>query len=276
MVLASILSVQCGAALATSIFEEVGPAGTVLLRSLFAALVLWAIARPSLQLGRERLGDILLFAVTLAGMNLCFYEAIDRLPLGVAVTLEFTGPLAVAVLGSRRRLDLLWALAAAAGIVLLAEGSFGGESDTVGLLLALGAGAFWGAYILLGARLGRNDPGLGALALAMAASTLLTATLGIAEGGADLLVATTLAVGLGVGVLSSAIPYGLELEALRRLPQAVFGVLMSLEPAIAALIGFLLLSQDLAAAELGGIALVVVASAGALGSARGTPAPRDG
>ena len=276
MVLASILSVQCGAALATSIFDEVGPAGTVLLRSLFAALVLWAIARPSLRLHRERLADILLFAVTLAAMNLCFYEAIDRVPLGIAVTLEFTGPLAVAVLGSRRRRDLLWAAAAAAGIALLAEGGFGGESDTVGLLLALGAGAFWGAYILLGARLGRNDPGLGGLALAMAASTVLTAPLGIAEGGADLLVATTLAVGLGVGVLSSAIPYGLELEALRRLPQAVFGVLMSLEPAIAALIGFLLLSQGLSATELAGIALIVVASAGALGSARGTPAPRDG
>jgi inner membrane transporter RhtA len=276
MVLASILSVQCGAALATSIFDEVGPAGTVLLRSLFAALVLWAIARPSLRGQRERLADILLFAVTLAGMNLCFYGAIERLPLGVAVTLEFTGPLAVAVLGSRRRRDLLWAVAAAAGIVLLAEGGFGGGSDAVGLLLALGAGAFWGAYILLGARLGRNDPGLGGLALAMAASTVLTAPFGIAAGGADLLVPATLAVGLGVGVLSSAIPYGLELEALRRLPQAVFGVLMSLEPAIAALIGFLFLSQDLAAAELGGIALVVGASAGALGSARGMPAPRDG
>ena len=158
MVLASILSVQCGAALATSIFNEVGPAGTVLLRSLFAALVLWAIARPTLQFGRERLGDILLFAVTLAGMNLCFYEAIDRLPLGVAVTLEFTGPLAVAVLGSRRRRDLLWAAAAAVGNRPPRRGQLRRRVRHRRAAPALGAGAFWGAYILLGAGSAATTP----------------------------------------------------------------------------------------------------------------------
>ena len=276
MVLGSIVSVQSGAALATSLFDEVGSGGAVFLRSLFGALILLAFARGLPRpLRRPGFGDVVLFGVALAAMNLCFYASLERLPLGVAVTLEFVGPLGVALFGARRARDVLWAVLAAAGIVLLSDGAGAGGIDTLGAVLALVAGGFWAVYILVGARVGRSYPGLGGLALATSISTLLVAPFGIAAGEGDLLSPAVLAVGLGVGLLSAAIPYGLELEALRRLPRAVFGVLMSLEPAVAATVGFVALSQDLAALELVAIALVVVASAGALRSAR-TPAPRDG
>jgi inner membrane transporter RhtA len=276
MVLGSISSVQCGAALATTLFGRVGPAGTVFMRGAFAALILLAVAhRDVRRLTRADLRDVFLFGVTLAAMNLCFYEAIDRLPLGVAVTFEFSGPLAVAVFGSRRRKDLIWAALAGAGIVLL-SGDFGGASiDLLGAVLALAAGAFWAAYILLSARIGGRSEGLGGLAVAMAISGLVLAPFGLAQGAAEMGSASVLARGLAVGVLSSAFPYALEIEALRRLPNAVFGVMMSLEPAVAALVGYVALSQGLNWSEAVAIALVVTASAGALRSAA-TPAPRDG
>ncbi|HEX3737033.1 MAG TPA: EamA family transporter [Solirubrobacterales bacterium] len=276
MVLGSIGSVQCGAALATTLFDRVGPAGAVLLRSGFGALVLLAVAHRDIGPLRGRaLRDVFLFGVVLAAMNLSFYEAIDRLPLGVAVTFEFSGPLAVAVFGSRRRADLLWAGLAGLGIILL-SGDFGGRSiDLLGALLALFAGACWGCYILLSARVGDRSEGLGGLAVAMTISALLVMPFGIVQGGGEFGSAGVLAKGIGVGLLSSAIPYALEIEALRRLPNAVFGVLMSLEPAVAALVGFVALSQGLSWSEAVAIALVVAASAGALRSAA-TPVPRDG
>lgn len=276
MVVGSISSVQCGAALATTLFDRVGPAGAVFLRGGFAALILLAVAhRDVARVRRADLRDVALFGLTLAGMNFCFYQAIDRLPLGIAVTFEFTGPLAVAVFGSRRRRDLIWAGLAALGIVLL-SGDFGGASiDLVGAALALTAGAFWACYILLSARVGGRSEGLGGLALAMSISAFLLAPAGIAVGGGQIGSAEVLARGLGVGLLSSAIPYALEIEALRRLPNAVFGVMMSLEPAVAALVGFIALGQGLGWIEAIAIGLVVAASAGALRSAA-TPAPRDG
>jgi inner membrane transporter RhtA len=276
MAVASILSVQCGAALATTLFDSVGPSGAVFLRSLFGALALLTLARGSLPVLRGgRLWDVVLFGVALAGVNLCFYAALDRLPLGIAVTLEFVGPLGVAVFGSRRRRDLLWVLLAAVGIVLLSDAGGGEGLDPLGVALALAAGGFWAVYILQGARVGSSYPGLGGLAVAASISALIVAPFGIAQGGGDLLVPATLAVGLAVGLLSSAIPFALELEALRRLPNAVFGVLMSLEPAVAAVVGFVALSQGLALVEVVAIGLVVCACAGALRSAA-TPVPRDG
>ena len=276
MVFGSIVSVQCGAALATTLFDRVGWGGAVFLRTALGAVVLLAAARGGLRALRGvELRDVVLFAVALAGMSLAFYAAIDRLPLGVAVTLEFVGPLAVATFGSRQRHDLLWALLAAAGILLLSGGFGSGGIDALGAALALLAGGLWGVYILQSARVGAGHPGLGGLASAMAIATVLVAPFGIAQGGGELLAPAVLGVGFAVGMLSSAIPYVLELEALRRLPNAVFGVMMSLEPAVAALVGFLALSQDLSPVELVAIGLVVTASAGALRSAA-TPAPRDG
>ncbi len=273
LVVIAIASVQVGAALSKSLFDEIGPGGTVLVRVAAAALVLALVWRPSIA-GRSRreLGLILPFACVLAGMNLAFYAALERLPLGIVVTLEFVGPLGVAVLGSRKRLDLAWVGLAAAGILLLSD--FGtADLDGVGVALALTAGAFWGAYILLTARVGQAFPGGSGLSLAMLLAVIPLAPIGIADGGSELLVPSVLLVGAAVGILSSAIPQALEMEALRHLPTGVFGVLMSLEPAVAALVGFVVLGEDLATREVVAIMLVVAASAGA---ARGaTVAPRD-
>jgi inner membrane transporter RhtA len=262
-VLIGIGSVQFGAAIARTLFDDVGPAGTVLMRIAFAAVVLVLLWRPSLR-GHDA-GDLWLagaFGVSLAAMNFTFYEAIDHIPLGPAVTCEFVGPLGVAVFGSRRPLDLLWVALAAVGILLLAAPG-GSSLNATGVILALVAGMFWAAYILLSARIGRVFPGGTGLALAMVVAGVLVLPFGIAEGGSDLLRPEILAAGLAIAVLSSLIPYSLELEALRRLPPHVFGVLMSLEPAVAAVAGLLLLGEVLKANEWAGIALVIMASAGA-------------
>jgi inner membrane transporter RhtA len=268
-------SVQFGAALAKTLFDEAGAGGTVFLRVLFAAAVLTIVWRPRARgLPARDLWLAAAFGLTLAAMNLAFYAALDRIPLGVAVTLEFVGPLGVAVAGSRRRLDLLWVVLAAAGILLLADfGDFGGL-DAAGVALALLAGGFWAAYILLSARTGRAFPGGSGLALAMIVASAMLAPVGITDAGGALLDPLVLTLGLAVAMLSSAIPYSLELEALRRLPAGVFGVLMSLEPAIAALAGYVVLGETLGVREVAAIGFVVVASAGAARSAS-PPGPPD-
>jgi inner membrane transporter RhtA len=273
LVLAAVTSVQFGAALAKTLFDELGAGGTVLMRTVTAAIVLALVWRPRIA-GRaaREIRLAVLFGLVLAGMNLSFYASLDRIPLGIAVTFEFVGPLGVAVFGSRRPLDLVWVALAAAGILLLSD--FGGaDLDGLGIALALLAGAFWAAYIVLGARVGRVFPGGAGPALAMIVATLPLAPVGIADAGDQLLVPWILATGAAVGILSSAIPYALELEALRRLPVGVFGVLMSLEPAVAALAGFVVLGESLATREVAAILLVVAASAGAASGAK--LAPRD-
>jgi inner membrane transporter RhtA len=273
LTLFSIVCVQSGSALATGLFGSVGPAGAVFLRATFGAIALLLFTRGAPLRAREwPHRDVWLLSVSVAAVNLFFYAALDRLPLGITVTLEFVGPLGVAVLGSRRPRDVLWVVLAAAGIVLLSDGT--GGIDGLGVALALTAGFFWGAYILFSDRVGALAPGPGGATMAAILSAVMVAPLGIAQGGTDLLTASTLAAGAAVGVLSTAIPYAAEMEALRRLPRAVFGVLMSLEPAVAAAIGFIALSEDLAALEIVAIGLVVIASAGALRSAA-TPAPHD-
>ncbi len=263
LVIGGIASVQIGSALATQIFAAVGPAGAVLLRLVGASLGLSLVFRPRLRARpRREWGLAVLFGLVLAAMNLSFYEALDRIPLGIAVTIEFIGPLSVGVLGSRRRLDLVWTAAAAAGIVALTHGNAHGL-DTLGVLFALGAAAMWAAYILVSARVGRVFSGTTGLVVAMWVSALVALPFGIANGGAHLLTPRSLAIGGAVGILSSALPYTLELEALRRLATHVFGVLMSLEPAVAAIAGWIVLGQGLSTRELGGIALVMVASLGA-------------
>jgi inner membrane transporter RhtA len=270
LVVGAISSIQFGAALAKSIFDEVGAGGAVFLRVLTAAVVLAALLRPRVTgLSRRQVTLALLFGLSLAGMNLSIYSSFDRIPLGIAVTLEFVGPLGVALAGSRRALDLVWVVLAAGGILLLSD--FGSaDLDGLGVALALLAGAFWAAYILLSARVGQVFPGTDGLALAMLVAVVPLAPFGIAQGGTDLFVPWIVGIGFAAGILSSAFPYSLELEALRRLPTGVFGVLMSLEPAVAALAGFIVLGEDLVAREVVAILLVVVASAGA---ARGAGVP---
>lgn len=271
LVLGGIASVQFGSAIATTIFSRVGPGGAVLLRLVSATIVLLIIWRPRVR-GRARRELLLagLFGLVLAAMNLCFYNAIQRIPLGVAVTIEFIGPLAVAVAGSRRRLDLLWVALAAVGILALTHGDSHGL-NTLGVILALIAGCLWGTYILVNARVGRAfERGTG-LSLAMSVACVAALPIGIAQGGTALLAPHTLAVGAAVGILSSAIPYSCEMEALRRIATNVFGVLMSLEPAMAALAGLIVLGQSLSARQLVGMALVVAASVGASRRAREAP-----
>jgi inner membrane transporter RhtA len=270
-VVGAVGSLQCGAALAATLFDDLGPGGTVFVRLALAAVVLVALWRPTVR--GQRPGAVrvaVLFGLSLAAMNLLFYLALDRIPLGIAVTLEFVGPLGVAVAGSRCALDGAWVALAAAGIVLLWGGDLGGL-DPVGAAFALLAGGCWAAYILLSARAGAIFPGGRALAIAMVVGAMAVAPVGIADGGAALLRPELLALGAAVALLSSVVPYSLELEALRRLPAGTFGVLMSLEPAAAALAGFLVLGQGLAGRQAVAIGLVIVASAGAARTSAGTP-----
>jgi inner membrane transporter RhtA len=261
-----IISVQLGAAVAKSLFDSLGPGGTVFLRIAFAALVLFLLVRPKLG-GHDRAGYLVagLFGLTLAGMNFSIYLAFDRIPLGVAVTLEFVGPLGVAVAGSRRLLDLLWVVLAAAGILLLAPLSVlgGMDLDPVGVAFALLAGCLWASYILLSARTGSAFPGGTGLVIALCVGTFVLFPFGIAGAGYALLDPKLLLAGFGVAMLSSAIPYSLELEALRKLPARVFGVLMSLDPAVAALAGLVVLGERLEMRAVAAIIFVTIAAAGA-------------
>ena len=270
LVVTGIASVQIGAAFATTLFDRVGAGGTVLLRLATASVILLALWRPRARgLTGRQLALVLLFGLALAVMNFAFYQSIARIPLGIAVAIEFLGPLAVAVAGSRRAVDLVWVVCAGAGVFALSHGTAHGL-DVLGVACALIAGAAWAAYIYGNARMGRAFADGSGLALAMCVATLLTLGPGLARGGAHLLSLHVLLVGTAVGLLSSAIPYTLEMETLRRITPRVFGVLMSLEPAVAALAGFVIIGQGLTLREVAGIALVVAASAGA---ARGAAGP---
>jgi inner membrane transporter RhtA len=272
LVLLAIVSIQCGAAIAISIFDRVGFAGAVLLRNLLAVPVLAGIWRPSL--GGRTSSDLWLvaaFGVALGVMNLAIYAALDRIPLGVAVTVEFLGPLGVAVFMGRGPLALLWAALAALGVIALA-GPFGGSADLLGIAFAAVAAVGWASYILLGGRVGRVFAGASGLTIGVMIATLIQLPAGLASGGSELIAPAVLGAGAAAAVLSTVVPYAAEIEALRRIPPAPFGVLMSLEPAVAALVGLIALDQGLDAGEIAGIALVVIASIGAIRTAR-LPAP---
>ena len=266
LVILSIFSAQLGAAIAKTLFDSLGPGGTVFLRVAFAALVLLLLVRPTLG-GHDRAAYLVagLFGFALAGMNFSLYLAIDRIPLGVAVTLEFLGPLGVAVAGSRRMLDLLWVLLAATGILLLAPlGMFGGtDLDPVGVAFALLAACLWASYILLSARTGSAFAGGTGLVLALCVGTLLLFPFGIAGAVQALLDPRLLLAAFGVAMLSTAIPFSLDLEALRKIPARIFGVLMSLEPAVAALAGLVVLGERLEMRAVAAVLLVTIAAAGA-------------
>lgn len=273
LVLAGIASTQAGAAWATTIFRDVGPSGACLLRVTAAGVILLAVGRPNLRCVTARqwrsAGAL---AIVLAGLNLSFYNAISHIPLGTAVTIEFIGPLVVALAGSRRLRDLLWAGLAAAGILALC-GGLGRGINAEGLILAGLAGLFWAAYILMQAQLGRAFSDGAGLALAIAMAAVVTLPFGVATGAGRLLAPRTIGIGVAVGLLSSAIPYSLELRALRRLSTATFGVLMSLEPAVAACAGAIVIGQAITGRAAAGVGLVCVASLGASLTSRTPPEP---
>jgi len=266
LVLLGIVSVQLGSALAKHLFSAVGSFGTVALRLFFAAAVLMLLWRPSLRMNRRAWTVVLSYGVILGLMNMCFYLALARIPLGIAVTIEFLGPLAVALAGSRRWLDAFWGLLAAGGVVLLMEGR--GDVNLVGVLFALAAGTCWGLYILVGAALGRHTTEGNGLALGMAVAALVAVPFGVVDSGTALIQPSVLVAGLGVALLSSVIPYSVELEALRKIPPPVFGILMSLEPAMAAVIGLIVLHESLHWSQWIAVLCVVAASGGATRGAR--------
>ncbi|MER2194414.1 EamA family transporter [Methylobacterium brachiatum] len=263
-----MVSLQYGATIAKNLFPVVGAAGTSALRVGFSALILIAVWRPwRRSLARREAGWIALYGITLGVMNLLFYLAIARLPLGPAVAIEFAGPLAIALIASRRTTDFLWIGVAVAGLGLLLPIAPTSPLDPLGVALALGAALAWALYILFGQRAGRIDGGR-AVSLGMLVAALVAAPFGLAEAGAALLAPGVLMAGLLVALLSSALPYSLEMFALRRLDRKSFGVLMSLEPAVAACAGFALLGERLGAVQWLAIGLVIAASAGITATSR--------
>ena len=262
LMLVGMVSTQLGAAFAKHLFGTAGPAAMTVMRLGFAAVVLLLWWRPSLRLDRRTAGAVLAFGVSIAGMNLCFYLAMARMPVGVALTVGMAGPLAVATLSSRRATDRLWIVLAASGIALL--GWQGGATGLTGLLIALACAVFWGAYVPLSAKVGAMVPGGGGLALAMAFGAVCSLPAGLAEGGAALARPEVLAFGFGVAMLSSLVPYTCEMETLRRVSALVFGVLLSLEPAIGALIALVVLHEILSPAQALGLGAVVTASIGVI------------
>jgi inner membrane transporter RhtA len=288
LVLTGIVSVQVGAGIAARLFTQIPPAAVTGLRLWTAALVMAAAgARPL----RETLAGLLRrrswrdaavvagFGLTLAVMNYSIYQAFARIPLGIAVTIEFLGPLAVAVASSRRLIDLLWVGLAGAGVVLLTGAGHpagpGHRIDVAGFAFALLSAAAWAAYILFSRATGRRFPGTSGLTIAMLVAAIVIIPAGVTAGRGALLRPGILAVGLGIGLLSSVIPYSLELEALRRIQARVFGIWMSLEPAVAALVGLVMLGESLAVSEWAAIVCVMVACAGAArGSSRSSQAPQ--
>ncbi|MGH3301077.1 MAG: EamA family transporter [Streptosporangiaceae bacterium] len=285
LVLAGIVSVQLGAGLAGRLFADLGPAGVTGLRLWWSALIVAAAGcRPAIRAVRGAVASrawrdltvVVAFGVVLGVMNFSIYQSFARIPLGVAVTIEFLGPLAVAVASSRRALDAAWVVLAGAGVLLLTEGGAGHaghanragpvlglSTEAAGVAFALVAAACWAGYILLSRATGRRFGGSSGLVIAMVVAATLVTGPAVAAAGPALARPGVIAAGLAIGLLSSVIPYRLELEALRRVPARVFGIWMSLEPAVAAFIGLTLLGESLLVRQWLAIALVIVACAGA-------------
>ena len=272
--LLALCSFSFGASLAKGIFPVIGPEGATTLRLVVSAIILTATFRPWRFDLKKDWVPLLAYGVTLGTMNLTFYKALETIPIGIAIAIEFMGPLGLALATSRRRIDLLWIALAVAGLALLLPiGGFSKALDWHGVLWALIAGALWVAYILFGKRAGRTL-GASAVAIGMITGAILIAPIGIVHAGTKLLDLHILGIGLLVGLFSSAIPYALEMVALRNLPPATYGILCSAEPAVGALMGFVFVGQILLPLQWLAIALVVAASVGAaMGARNEIPAP---
>jgi inner membrane transporter RhtA len=269
LLLAAMASVQMGASIAKTLFPVVGPVGMVAVRVALGTIVLCMLMRPwRARITAANWRPLTVYGITLGVMNLFYYLSLSRVPLGIAVAIEFTGPLAVAVLSSRRLLDFCWILLAAAGLLLLLPVAHVGVGiDPLGGLYALAAGACWALYIIYGQKAGA-DHGTQTVAIGSLISALIVIPIGLLDRGPALFSSSILLPGLAVGILSTALPYTLEMYALTRLPARTFGILMSIEPAFGALIGFVYLHEWLTAIQWTAIALVIVASIGATASAR--------
>ena len=264
-VVLAMITIQSGASIAKQLFPVIGPEGTTALRLGFSALVLWLVFRPwrALPSGKRDWLAIVTYGACLGGMNLLFYLAIERIPLGVGVALEFTGPLAVALFSSRRKRDLIWVVLAIAGILLLLPDMSGADAlDPVGVILALAAGACWAGYILFGKKTNSQASGGITVALGMTVAAAILVPVGAISQGIALLSWEVLPLGIMVGILSSALPYSLEMVALRNMTSQNFSIFMSMEPAIAALAGFLILAEQLTLWQWLAIILVITASLG--------------
>ncbi|MGY2225353.1 threonine/homoserine exporter RhtA [Pseudomonas gingeri] len=274
LLLIAMASIQSGASLAKSMFPVVGAQGTTTLRLIFAGIIMLLILRPWRSTFTARsLRTVIIYGIALGGMNLLFYMSLRSVPLGIAVALEFTGPLAVAILASRRAIDYLWIGLAIGGLLLLIPtGSTSASIDLVGTLYALGAGVCWALYILFGQKAGA-DNGIQTAALGVMIAALFVAPFGIAHAGAALLTPALIPVALGVAVLSTALPYSLEMVAMTRIPARTFGTLMSIEPAFGALSGLVFLSEYLSLAQWLAIACIICASVGATLTMRSEPKP---
>ena len=262
-VLLAIISVQGGAAIAKGIFPIMGAAGTVALRIAISAIILCTLNRPKLkEISKKQWKLIFWYGLVLGAMNTSFYLSLSKIPLGLAVTFEFIGPLLLAVATSRKALDFIWIFLAALGITLIAPWSANSNIDWIGAALALLAGAFWAGYIVLGGKLARLMDGPQAVSVGLLFASLIAVPAGLIEGNFSNLNAHMLLLGLGIALLSSAIPYTLEMSALKHIPAKTFSILMSLEPATAAICGLLFLHEYLSIYEWAAIALVVAASTG--------------
>lgn len=270
--LMAILSVQGGAAVAKGLFPVLGTAGTAAVRTGLSAAMLLLVFRPPIRsFTSVQWRLVVAYGAVLGGMNLIFYMALARIPLGLAVTLEFIGPLALAVAGSRRAVDLMWVALAATGIALIAPWRGTGTVDPLGVVFALLAGACWAAYIILGGRVSRALPGGVAVSVGLSVATLVVLPFALAEGSFVVLTPSLLARGAAVALLSSALPFTLEMIALAALPARTFSILMSLEPAVAALCGLVFLGEQLTVAQWAAVVMVIGASIGATATARAVP-----
>ncbi|KIA98131.1 transporter [Flavobacterium sp. JRM] len=267
-IILAILSVQCGAAIAKSLFPVLGAAGTASLRIGISAIILLLVYRPNLRMITPPQWKLVIpYGLSLGAMNLIFYLAIERIPVGLGVTLEFVGPLLVAVFGSKRLVDYLWVLLAAIGIALIAPWSSNGI-DLVGVLFALLAGVFWATYIILGGKVSRVMKDGDAVSTGMLFASILIVPFGIMENGLSNLTPGLLGMGIALALLSSAIPFTLEMKALGQLPPRTFSILMSLEPAAASICAFFFLQEHLTISQILAVTLVVIASAGATMTAK--------
>lgn len=267
-VLLSILSVQCGAAIAKTLFPALGAAGTATLRIGISAIILWMVYRPNVKtITAKQWKSVIPYGLSLGAMNMIFYLAIERIPIALGVTLEFVGPLLLAIVGSKQTVDFLWAFLAAVGIALIAPWSNNGI-DLLGVLFALLAGGFWSGYIILGGKISKIMKGGDAVAIGMLFSTILILPFGLLSSKIDNLNPKYLAMGAALALLSSAIPFSLEMKALKHIPARTFSILMSLEPAVAAICGLIFLQEYLSVKECLAIAAVIIASVGSTLSAK--------